>query len=321
MKKILYPILAVIVFAVMQALGSVGMVAISFIKNPKVFMEIAKSGNQAAIMAYTTMGDTLPWALVLSGIGTVVIIAALKMIDWKYVLNFKMIDWKVGMLAIVGAIFLIFYMDVLLEYLNLPDDMSNIFAGMSVTVIGALSIGIIGPIVEEFVFREALLGSMLKNGMNKWVAITASALVFGIIHWNPAQIPFAIIIGFIFGIIYYKTGNIVIPSILHILNNSTAVVMMIVMGEEAEDAKLTEWMGGPAMALGICIPISVIGINWLRVFYKKYQTVRFADMPTAVVELNEPTDIVEATNIVEPTAAVESTEQTNQIPISNETIL
>lgn len=271
MKKVLYPILAVIVFAVMQAFGALAMVAISFIKNPKVFMEIAKSGNQTAFMAYAMMGDTLPWALILSGIGTIIILAALKMIDWKHVLNFKMIDWKIGVFAIVGAIFLIFYTDILTEFLNLPNEMEKIFADMSITVVGALSIGVIGPIVEEFIFREAILGHMLKHGVNKWVAISASALVFGLIHANPAQIPFATIIGFIFGIIYYKTGNIVIPSILHIVNNSTAMVMVIVMGEEAQNASMTEWIGGPVYAMGICAPIIVIGIAWLRVFWKKYQ--------------------------------------------------
>jgi len=309
MKKVLYPILVIIVFTVMQVFGALAMLAISFIKNPDVFMAIARSGNQEAFLSYAMMGDSLAWALIIADIGMIIVLAALNMIDWKYVVNFKMIDWKVGAFSIVGAVFLIFYSDVISEWLDLPDDMSKIFAGMSLTVAGALSIGVIGPIAEEFVFREALLGSMLKGGMNKWVAITASALVFGIIHWNPAQIPFATIIGFIFGIIYYKTGNIVIPSILHIVNNSTAVVMMLVIGEEAQDASMTEWIGGPIYAMGICAPIIVIGVTWLRVFYKKYKVERFADMPTAAVEQIESTEIIE------------QTEQTNQIPITNETVL
>lgn len=305
MKKVLYPILVIIVFVVMQVFGALAMVLIAFIKNPDVFMTIAKSGSQEAFMAYATAGDTLPWALILSGIGTVAILAALKLIDWKYVLNFKMIDWKVGMLAIVGAIFLIFYTDVLTEYFNLPNELEKIFTDMSITVAGALSISVIGPIVEEFVFREALIGSMLRGGMNKWVAISVSALVFGIIHANPAQIPFATIIGFIFGIIYYKTGNIVIPSILHILNNSTAAVMMIVMGEEANNVSLSDWFGGPVMAIGICLPVIVPGVMCLRHLWKQHLTNRFDIEPTATAE---------------PTAIIESTEQTNQNLIDNETV-
>ncbi len=315
MKKVLYPILAIIVFLVMQVVGALVMAVISFSKNPDVFLTLARSGNQEAMMTYIMMGDALAWGLIISDILTIGILALCRLVDWKYVVNFKMIDWKVGLFAIVGAICLIFYSDILSEMLDLPDEMSKIFESMSLTVVGALSIGVIGPIVEEFVFREALLGSMLRGGMNKWVAITASALVFGIIHWNPAQIPFATIMGFVFGVIYYKTGNIVIPSILHILNNSTAVVLMLVMGEEAQDASVTEWIGGPVYAMGICAPIIIIGVFWLKAFWQKYQSERFVDTPTAVVDLIEPTEAIE------PTGIIESTEQTNQIPINNETVL
>ena len=272
MKKVLYPILAIIVFVVMQVFGALAMVAISFIKNPDVFMTIARAGNQEAFISYAMMGDTFAWALTIADIGMVVILAALQMIDWKYAVNFKMIDWKTAIFAIVGAVCLIFYSDILTEWLELPDDMSKIFAGMSLTVVGALSIGVIGPIVEEFVFREALLGSMLKGGMNKWVAITASALVFGIIHANLAQIPFAIVIGIIFGIIYYKTGNIVITSILHIVNNSFAVWTMYSMGEDAKDVSLTEWLGGTGIAVGILIPLSVVCFWMLRYFWLSYKS-------------------------------------------------
>ena len=315
MKKVLYPILVIIVFLVMQVVGALVMAAVAFAKNSDVFMTLAKSGNQEAFMSYFMMGDALAWGLIVSDILMIGILALLRLVDWKYVVNFKMIDWKTGLFAIVGAVCLIFYSDILSEMLDLPDDMSKIFTGMSLSVVGALSIGVIGPIAEEFVFREALLGSMLRGGMNKWVAITASALVFGIIHWNPAQIPFATIIGFVFGVIYYKTGNIVIPSILHIVNNSTAVVMMVMMGEEAEEAQLSDFLGGPAMASGICIPIIVIGISWLKAFWQKYQSERFVDTPTASVELSEATEIVESSEIIE------STEQTNQIPNNNETVL
>ena len=91
--------------------------------------------------------------------------------------------------------------------------------------------------------------------------------------------------------------------------------MMVMMGEEAEEAQLSDFLGGPAMASGICIPIIVIGIFWLKAFWQKYQSERFVDTPTAAVELSEATEIVESTEIIE------STEQTNQIPNNNETVL
>jgi membrane protease YdiL (CAAX protease family) len=168
---------------------------------------------------------------------------------------------------------------------------------MACSVVGALSIGIIGPIVEEFIFREAILGWMLRGGVNKWVAITASAIVFGLIHANPAQIPFATVIGFIFGIIYYKTGNIVITSILHILNNSTAVLLMVLQGEEAEDTKLGDLLGGPVMSLAICIPLLAVGVNCLRVFWKESRTEHF---PTPQPEQTETILITQETETTNP---------------------
>lgn len=306
MKKVLYPILAIVVFVVMQACAAVGVIIINVVRDPSTIKAIAKSRNVELMMNYLFAGDALSWSLILSGIATVGIIAALKMIDWNRVLNVKMIDWKVGWLAILGAVFIIFYTDLLSELMALPDEMGEVFNSMAMSVVGALSIGLIGPIVEEFVFREALLGSMLKYGMNKWVAISASALVFGLIHANPAQIPFATVIGFIFGVIYYKTGNIVITSILHVLNNSVAVVMMVTQGEETAETKLGDLLGGPAMSLAICIPLLTVGIHCLRVFWKESHTEHF---PTPQPEQ------------VETILITQETETTNQNLINDETVL
>jgi hypothetical protein len=306
MKKVLYPILAVIVFFTIQVIAGVGMAVITIAKNPSMFKTIAQSGDINAITNNMLTGDTLPWTLILSGIATVGVIAALNMIHWKSVLNVKMIDWKICWLAILGSVMVIFYTDLLSEFMEFPDEMGKIFNSMACSVVGALSIGIIGPIVEEFIFREAILGWMLRGGVNKWVAITASAIVFGLIHANPAQIPFATVIGFIFGIIYYKTGNIVITSILHILNNSTAVLLMVLQGEEAEDTKLGDLLGGPVMSLAICIPLLAVGVNCLRVFWKESRTEHF---PTPQPEQTETTLITQ------------ETETTNQNLINDETVL
>ena len=272
MKKVLYPILAVIVFMVMQVFAGIAMIIFAVVKNPALIDSIKHGTNPETLINEIMAGDSLGWALILSGILTVLIIAALKMIDWKTVFNVKIIDWKISMIGIIGALIGIFYTDVVSEFFDLPNDMEDVFLNMSNTLMGALAIGVIGPVVEELIFREAILGYMLKSDVNKWVAIIASALVFGIIHANLAQIPFAIVIGIIFGIIYYKTGNIVITSILHIVNNSFAVWTMYSMGEDAKDVSLTEWLGGTGIAVGILIPLSVVCFWMLRYFWLSYKS-------------------------------------------------
>lgn len=272
MKKVLYPILAVIVFMVMQVFAGIAMIIFAIVKNPTLIDSIKHGTNPETLINEIMAGDSLGWALILSGILTVLIIAALKMIDWKTVFNVKIIDWKISMIGIIGALIGIFYTDVVSEFFDLPNDMEDVFLNMSNTLMGALAIGVIGPVVEELIFREAILGYMLKSDVNKWVAIIASALVFGIIHANLAQIPFAIVIGIVFGIIYYKTGNIVITSILHIVNNSFAVWTMYSMGEDAKDVSLTEWLGGTGIAVGILIPLSVVCFWMLRYFWLSYKS-------------------------------------------------
>ena len=270
MKKILYPVLVVIVFLVMQVLGGVGMIIIAIFKNPSIIESLRNRVDPNTLINQVMASDALAWALILSGLGSVLILTALRMIEWKTVLNVKMIDGKIGMIGIVGALLGIFYTDCFSEFFELRDDMGDIFNSMSNTLVGALAIGVTGPIIEEFIFREALLGFMLRNNWNKWVAISVSAVVFGLIHANPAQIPFAVVVGFIFGLIYYKTGNIVIPSILHIINNSSAVWMMYSMGDGAKDASLQEWLGGRGITIGVIIPLGVVCFWLLRLFWIKY---------------------------------------------------
>ena len=289
MKKVLYPMLAVTAFILVQAFTGIVLVVVAIIKNHELLKQFSQTGDPNALMNSLMEGNAVAWALILSGILTVGIVTLLKMINWKTVLNVRMINWKVSALAIIGALLSIFFMDILSDLFDLPDEMEDLFVSMSTTVVGALSIGVIGPIAEEFIFRESILGYMLRNGVNKWVAITASALAFGIIHMNPAQIPFAMMIGFIFGIIYYKTGNIVITSILHIVNNSVAVAGMILMGEETKDTSLVEWLGGQENSIFLFLPpAGALAFVVLRSFWNLYKTAHWAvpEQQTNDIHLN-----------------------------------
>lgn len=268
MKKVLYPILAIVVFLVMQCIAGIVLAVCMIISKPECIRLLKETGDVKIFTEQLLTGSGMGWAITLSGLLTIGIIAMMKMINWKTVLNFGMIDWKTDWLAIAGGITGIFVLGIFEELLNLPNDMEDLFTMMSNTLGGALSIAILSPIIEEFIFREGILGHMLRNGMNKWGAITASALIFGIIHMNPAQIPFAAGVGFILGIIYYKTGNIVIPCILHILNNSVATAMMYTLGEEAKDYSILEEMGGAVWAL----PIVIIGATICHTTLRKFWT-------------------------------------------------
>ena len=98
-----------------------------------------------------------------------------------------------------------FIAGILNEALDLTDTNQELFISMSHNIFGVLSIAIVVPILEEFLFRGAIEGHLLRKGWSPKWAILVSALIFGIIHGNPAQIPFAFLIGLLFGWLYCGT--------------------------------------------------------------------------------------------------------------------
>lgn len=89
------------------------------------------------------------------------------------------------------------------------------------------------PIVEEYVFRKALFTFVGKRFGDK-MAIISSGLIFGIMHVISygdfiQSIPY-ILMGLIFGYIYYKSDkNIIVTIVLHFLNNFLSYLLMAYM--------------------------------------------------------------------------------------------
>ena len=100
-----------------------------------------------------------------------------------------------------------FIAGILNEALDLTDTNQELFISMSHNIFGVLSIAIVVPILEEFLFRGAIEGHLLRKGWSPKWAILVSALIFGIIHGNPAQIPYAIHICLHFEWLNYRTGS------------------------------------------------------------------------------------------------------------------
>lgn len=90
---------------------------------------------------------------------------------------------------------------------------------------GYLVVGLLAPLAEEMVFRGAVLRSLLRWKENPWIGIVISAVLFALIHMNPAQMPHAFLIGLLLGWLYYRTDSIVPGVVYHWVNNTVAYVM------------------------------------------------------------------------------------------------
>lgn len=263
MKKYIKPILLIVIYMIMQGIAGGVMAGILLITNAD-YAGAVKAGD-AAKLAAAIPASCLAMSIMVSGILTVIIASVMKLINWKTVFSWDKEQASRAWLPLVAALAGIFAITVLEEQLQLEDNLEEQFASMMHSTIGILSISLVGPIVEEFCFREALMGGMLRKGMKPWMAIGLSAAIFGLVHANPVQIFGAALIGIILGIIYYKSGNIILTSILHIFNNSLATFLAVTFGM---DATLSDVMGGTTICIVSGILCAVISIALFVRYWK-----------------------------------------------------
>jgi len=88
-----------------------------------------------------------------------------------------------------------------------------------------LLIVIAAPVSEEICFRGMVFGG-LRTRLPRLAAALISALIFGVLHalTGLSAVPPLIAFGLILALLYEKTGSIVPGIILHMLNNSVALI-------------------------------------------------------------------------------------------------
>ena len=79
--------------------------------------------------------------------------------------------------------------------------------------LGIITVGIIVPILEEFIFRKIVIDSTNKYGYG--TAIMISAFTFAVYHGNFTQFFYAFGLGLLFAYIYSKTGKLRYTIFLH----------------------------------------------------------------------------------------------------------
>lgn len=88
---------------------------------------------------------------------------------------------------------------------------------------------VIPAFIEEFAFRGVVLGTLRKYG--DAFAIGVSAALFGLMHGNFTQVPFAVIAGIALGFVCVVTGSIWPSVILHFCNNFISVAYSTAMAQ------------------------------------------------------------------------------------------
>lgn len=163
--------------------------------------------------------------IVMMTLASVVIIALFLMAKWAVVSPnwIRTRPWDVICWSAVAALGLLipsmWFQELMPELPNVAEDMFN---GLISNPWGYVVIGLMAPLAEEIVFRGAILRALLKWNENHWIGISISAVLFALVHANPAQMPHAFLIGLLLGWMYYRSGSIIPGMVYHWVNNSAA---------------------------------------------------------------------------------------------------
>ena len=139
-----------------------------------------------------------------------------------------------GLLGVVELLF----PEAMAEYSELMEDSSvGVFA-----VISALSIAVLAPINEETACRGVMFEYAMRAmspGWNAadgaryravsarafWIANTLQALAFGALHMNLIQGSYAFVLGVLEGWVFWRTGRLRYPIILHFAMNASSYLV------------------------------------------------------------------------------------------------
>jgi membrane protease YdiL (CAAX protease family) len=117
---------------------------------------------------------------------------------------------------------------------------------------------VLAPVLEEMLFRGILLRAFLAH-YPRWLAISYSALLFGVAHLNIYQFLLAFFLGLLLGWLFERSRSLLPGIALHAaFNTSVAGPQRISM---LEDAGASAWlMALAAAAIGVVILRRVLAV-------------------------------------------------------------
>lgn len=98
-----------------------------------------------------------------------------------------------------------------------------------------LSIGLLGPFIEEVVFRGIILQSYQRTGRIIG-SIVLSSVLFGMMHMNFNQFAYGAVMGVMLALLVEATGTVLASFIAHAVFNTIEVVMMFLSSDALDEA-------------------------------------------------------------------------------------
>jgi membrane protease YdiL (CAAX protease family) len=133
-------------------------------------------------------------------------------------------------------------------------------------VIGMIVIAVLPGIGEELVFRGFLQPTLHRATNNIHVAIWFSAILFSAIHMQFFGFVPRMLLGALFGYLYYWSGNLFIPMLAHFINNGLSVIGIYLYQQGKIPVDIEDTEAAPWPLVIICAAVAVV----LLVQFQRY---------------------------------------------------
>lgn len=198
---------------------------------------------------------------------------------------FKKVNLKLGVaLFLIGLAFMSVSQIIsawLCEVFNISYP-PNPYAGThSAILLMIIRMAIIPAIFEELMFRGIILSSLKQYG--NMLAVVVSAVLFSFVHANFAQIPFALLVGFVFGFIAIKTNSLLIPMLLHFTNNFWSCIVDIIREELGKNIDSTVILVSHIVAIILGVITVIYLIKMQKHFFKVKDDKKLVSFSTGIM--------------------------------------
>lgn len=135
--------------------------------------------------------------------------------------------------AVVSYLYIVFS-SFGLEFYSMQQEVEIVSLTPAVLLLQMFRSALFPALFEEFAYRGVVMQSLRRYG--DWFAILVSSFLFGVIHGNMLQVPFAFLVGVILGYCTVVTGSMWCSIGIHFLNNFFSLLQSIILSAEGEAA-------------------------------------------------------------------------------------
>jgi membrane protease YdiL (CAAX protease family)/cbb3-type cytochrome oxidase subunit 3 len=190
-----------------------------------------------------------------------------------------------GVLLLAALFLPTLWTDVLLDLTGFSPEGLTFTTPLNI-VLGVLVLVISAPIVEELVFRGAVLSGTTRGGVVKGVFL--AALAFSLSHMNPAQTFYQFFVGVVCGFIVAFSGSLAAGAVMHAVNNLLALLLQLTpLGTVLEGMvaylTATPWLAAVA-TIGALVVFGGLLTGVLYLLYRKREKEPEEDEATSETE-------------------------------------